>query len=339
MAKKVRNEVAVGVTVLVVLVLTIYIVVTLADWSSLFTAQQKITVRLPYTVGLKGLSVGSPIHLGGIKVGQITHTRISRLDPTEWGPGDICVFFTMKIPKKYQMRRDCTLVPQSNVLGGQALLYIENLGSKGEIIADGETVDLPLADSVMDAIKREFDSDNPDSILALVKYEVNRDNADSIMASLKKTVAELEEDISAVGGQIQQTLEKTGLALDTARSTLNNLKELSDDERIDMVINNIAEVSVNLKLTSEEVRRAPWKLLYKPTQKELKIQSLVDSAGAFAVGAERLDNTAFRLQKLMAAPEDKAVLDKEQIKSMVAELETSFEQFQKAEKRFWEALE
>jgi ABC-type transporter Mla subunit MlaD len=339
MAKKVRNEVAVGVTVLVVLVLTIYIVVTLADWSSLFTAQQKITVRLPYTVGLKGLSVGSPIHLGGIKIGQITHTRISRLDPTERGPGDICVFFTMKIPKQYQMRRDCTLVPQSNVLGGQALLSIENLGSKGEVIADGETVDLPLADSVMDAIKREFDSDNPDSILALVKYEVNRDNADSIMASLKKTVAELEEDISAVGGQIQQTLEKAGLALDTARSTLNNLKELSGDERIDRVINNIAEVSVNLKLTSEEVRRAPWKLLYKPTQKELKIQSLVDSAGAFAVGAERLDNTAFRFQKLMATPEDKAVLDKEQIKSMVAELETSFEQFRKAEKRFWEALE
>jgi hypothetical protein len=41
----------------------------------------------------------------------------------------------------------------------------------------------------------------------------------------------------------------------------------------------------------------------------------------------------------MATPEDKAVLDKEQIKSMVAELETSFEQFQKAEKKFWEALE
>jgi len=339
MAKKVRNEVAVGATVLVVLLLTIYIVVMLADWSSLLTAQQRITVRVPYTVGLKGLSVGSPVHLGGIKIGQITHTRISKLESAEGGGGDIHVFFTMKIPKEYQLRRDCALVPQSNVLGGEALLSIENLGSEGEIIADGETVDLELADSVMDALKREFDSDNPDSILALVKYEVNRDNADSIMASLKRTVAALEEDISEIGRQMQQTLEKAGVALETARSTLNELKELSGDERIDMVIDNITEVSVNLKLTSEEVRRAPWKLLYKPSQKEFKIQSLVDSAGAFAVGAERLDNTAFRLQQLMGTAEEKSVLEEEQIKSMVAELESSFEQFQKAEKKFWEALE
>ncbi|MHC4458921.1 MAG: hypothetical protein ACYS0I_17910, partial [Planctomycetota bacterium] len=97
-------------------------------------------------------------------------------------------------------------------------------------------------------------------------------------------------------------------------------------------------VSVNFKLTSQEVRRAPWKLLYKPSQKEFKIQSLVDSAGAFAAGAERLDSTALRLQKLMATMDDKELIDKNQIKSMVSELEASFEQFQIAEQNFWEEL-
>lgn len=338
MAKKVRNEVAVGITVLVVLVLAVYIVIMLADWSSLSIAQQKITVRLPYRVGLKGLSDGSPVHLGGIKVGQITHTHIRKFDPTTPGTDDIYVFFTMKIPQQYQLRRDCVLMPQSNVLGGQVLLSIEDLGREGEIIKDGQTVNLFLADSVTEVIKHEFDPDDPNSLLARIKYEVNRDNADSIVASLKSTAAQLEKDIHAIAGQIQQTLAKADSALDTTQSALKNLKEFTDDERIDRIISNIDEVSVNFKLTSRDVRRAPWKLFYKPKQKELKIQTLIDSAGAFAAGAERLDSAALRLQKLTAAASDKRLIDKDHIKSMVSELEASFEQFQKAERKFWEEL-
>lgn len=323
---------------MVVLALAIYIVVMLADWSSLFTPQQKITVRIPYRVGLKGLSVGSPVHLGGIKVGQITHTQIRKLNPAVPDANDIYVFFTMKIPRQYQLRRDCKLVPQSNVLGGETLLSIEDLGGEGEIIKDGQTVDLTLADNVMEALKREFDADNPDSVLALVKYEVNRNNADSFIASLKSTVSQLEKNISDIAGQLQQTVQKAESTLETARSALQNLKEFGDDERIDKIMGNITEVSVNLKLTSQEVRRAPWKLLYKPKAKEFRIQALVDSAGAFAAGAERLDYTALRLQKLIAAADDKALVEKEHIKSMLAELEVSFEQFKKAEQKFWEEL-
>ncbi len=338
MARKTRNEVAVGITVLAVLVLAIYIVVLLADWSNLFTAQQEITVRLPSKVGLKGLSDGSPVHLGGIKIGQITHTQISKLDPTRPGTDDIYVLFTMKIPQQYQLRRDCVLVPQSNVLGGQALLSIEDLGHEGEIIKDGETVNLTLGDTILDTFRREFDSDNPNSVLALVKYEVNRANADSVVASLKNVAAQLEKGIPIITSQIEQMFAKADSALDAAQSVLENVNELVADERIDRIKNNIYEVSVNFKETSRRIRRAPWLLLYKPGRKEFKIQALVDSAYAFAAGAERLDSTALRLQKLMATMGDKQLTDKNKLKSMVSELEASFEQFQIAEKKFWEEL-
>ncbi|MHC4626892.1 MAG: hypothetical protein ACYTDV_07915, partial [Planctomycetota bacterium] len=126
--------------------------------------------------------------------------------------------------------------------------------------------------------------------------------------------------------------------LDSAHATLTNLKAITGDERIDRIIGNVAAVSSNLKLTSQEVRRAPWKLLYKPKEKEFRIQALVDSAGAFAAGAERLDNTALRLHKLMSATGDEPQIDKDRIESIFAELEASFEQFQKAEQKFWEEL-
>jgi ABC-type transporter Mla subunit MlaD len=338
MARKTRNEVAVGMTVLIVLALVTYIVIMLADWSSLLTPQQKITVKVPYRVGLRGLISGSPVYLGGIKIGRVTDTWISKLDQTNESADEIYVFFTMKIPKKYQLLSDCVLVPQSNVFGGQALLSIEDLGRDGEVIRDGQTVDLLLADSAMEAIKQEFNPDDPNSLLARVKYEVDRDKADSIVTSVKDAIAQLEKDINDVAKKLQQTLDKAESALHSAQSTLEDIKEVAGDERLDRIVGNLTEVSVNLKLTSREVRRAPWKLLYKPKRKEFRIQALVDSAGAFAAGAERLDSAALRLQKLLAVTEDKQLSDKDQIKSMLAELETSFEQFRKAERKFWDEL-
>ena len=101
---------------------------------------------------------------------------------------------------------------------------------------------------------------------------------------------------------------------------------------------NLNEVSINLKLTTQEVRRAPWKLLYKPKPREYKIQALVDSAGAFAAGAESLDSTAVRLKKLADEYDDQDQIDREKIESMVLELQASFEEFQEAERIFWEKL-
>lgn len=315
MAKKPRNEIAVGITFSVVLVLTIYLVVMLADWSSLFTPQQDITVRIPYKIGLKGLTKGSVINIGGVKVGTITKTAIQKTSPDPTDNNDVYVFFTMKIPQQYQLKTDCVLLSQSSVLGGQVVLSIEDLGQQGEVINNGQTVDLLLADSVMDALKREFNPDDPESFFA-----------------------RLAKDIFGITKRIQETMVKVDSALETAQTSIEEIRELVEDERVESIISNISETSINLKLTTQEIRRAPWKVLYKPTRKEYKIQTLLDSASAFAAGAERLDNTAIRLNKLVTASDGKSELDRDKIKSMVSELETSFEYFRKAEKKFWDEL-
>lgn len=338
MAKKARNEVAVGITTFIVLILTIYIIVMLADWSSIWTPHQNITVRLPYRSGLKGLAENSPVLLGGVKIGSITKTEIKKLDKTSSDGNDVYVFFTMKIPQEYQLRYDCVLLPQSNLLGGQPSLSIEDLGSKSESIKDGQIVELRLAESMMEAIKHEFDAADPESLLSLVKYEVNRDYNDSVVSSLKNLTAELEKAIPSVADKVKQMLAKAESTLDTAQSALQNLKDITADARVDKILNNITQVSTNLKITSQEVRRAPWKLLYKPKENEFKIQSLVDSAGSFAAGAESLDNSVVRLQTLIATADDKQPIDKDKLGSIIAELEASFNKFQEVEQKFWEEL-
>jgi len=403
MMRKTRNEVAVGMTVLAVLVLATYIIVMLADWSSLGVAQQKITVKVHYKVGLKGLQVGSPVHLGGVKIGNVTDTQIRRLGPGATDPNEVYVFFTMKMPQQYQLRSDCVLAPKSNLLGGETLLVVEDLGGEGEIVSDGQTVELALADDTMEAIKREFNINDPNSLLSRMKSDIpaisgaiqqtlakvdlaldvavsalrefspkdpnsllarakddvlaitgqmrsSLSKADSALDSARAALREFDPndpnsllarakiDVLGITGRMQLTLGKVDSALDNARAALKNLRQYTGDERIDRIIGNINEVTVNLKLTSQEVRRAPWKLLHRPKKKESEMQALVDSAGAFAAAAERLDSAALRLHRLTTTTDDQLLIDKDRIKSMVSELETSFEQYRQAEQKFWEDL-
>jgi ABC-type transporter Mla subunit MlaD len=177
----------------------------------------------------------------------------------------------------------------------------------------------------------------------VAKLDTSLDNAQSAMANLKditgdERVDKIIDNITEASSNLKNTIAKLDTSLDSAQSTLKGLKEITGDERIDRIISNVTAVSSNLKLTSQEVRRAPWKLFYKPEEKEFRIQALVDSAGAFAAGAERLDDTALRLQKLMSTSDEKLQVDKDRIESIYSELEASFEQFKEAEKKFWEEL-
>jgi len=411
MAKKHRNEVAVGITVLVVLVLTIYIVVVLADWSNLTTKQQKITVQLPYRVGLKGLMERSPIFLGGAKIGQII--AVERPGPLGEDPDELFVSFTMKIPAQYQLRQDCVLAPESNVLGGQASLAIKDLGAKGQIIQPGQTVQLPLQKSIadtMDAIKRELNADVPGSLMHRIKHEFNRDNDDAVItsiaeaatnlkqitdkidqqfsfdeeqkslivkihlaldklnasldqidelvetnkapvtetiASLRDTARSVKEKVPPLLDDLKKALAKADVALDATRLALDDLKELTSSVKdafkvnrptIDRIVRNLNEISVNLKLASREIRRAPWKLVYKPKKSELYLHAVIDSAGAFASGAESLDDASVRLQSMLQSTDESLPLDRKRLDAIIAELETSFTNFQKAEEKFWNEL-
>ncbi len=431
MAKKHRNEVAVGATVLLVLVLTIYIVVTLADWSSLVAKKQHITVQQPYRVGLKGLAEGSPIYLGGIKIGQITETSFASPDDQAVGTEEIHVYFTMEIPASYRLFKNCVLSPQSNVLGGSSSLVIKDLGTKEEIL-DGEMVPLKLEGSIseaMDSIKQELNPDLPDSLMSRLKYEFSRDrdnsfmktlidtitnvenitakidqqvtvdeekqslivkvhialdhlneitqqvseqldekeietvafklhaaldtfnhsldNIDELIATTKPGITETVSSLQAAAQKIGPALDKANTALDAAWISLDNIQDMTaalketvlvNRNSVDDVIRNMHEVSVNIKMASREIRRAPWKLLYTPEEDELHIQGMIDAAGAFAAGAERLDEASMRLQALLEQTTGEVPLDKKRIDALTAELETSFEKFKSAEEKFWKEI-
>jgi len=180
--------------------------------------------------------------------------------------------------------------------------------------------------------------------------EPNKDDLTATVQSLKQAANQLETDLPEFFAAATRPLRRADAVMEDAREVLDYLKDatrtarqvlLVNRERIESMVNNLDELSVNLKLASREIRRAPWRLLHKPQASELNRQNIVDAAGSFAAAAERLDATMLRLQALAAAAIDEQPLpvDKDRIDQIIAELETSFNQFQKAEKVFWNELE
>ena len=425
MAKKHTNEVAVGLTALVALVLAVYVVVALGDWQNLFADKQRIKVQVPYKVGLKGLAQGSPVLLGGAKIGQICETSIGK-DKAD--PDTIWVYFTIEIPKEYTLRDDCVLAPISNVLGGQSSLAIKDVG-KGNKLTDDDVLILPdrgenlekdegevrvtFEPTITDAInnlKDQLNADNKDSLMrqikdlvakidgqvsldeegksflskmhgimdklntitAELKSELDAENKKAVVAKMHEVLAKLDrslaevedlvksnkDDISASVSSAKNTLARieqdTPEILDKIKKVLNDLEpavaraealvtEIKDTvavnrPMIDELLVKLNEIATNLKLASSDIRRAPWKLLYQPGKSEAELQKLVDSAGAFATGAEQLESTSLRLQALLAEAGDRTPDDVERIQTILAELETSFKRFRLAEDKFWKEI-
>jgi len=146
--------------------------------------------------------------------------------------------------------------------------------------------------------------------------------------------------IQQASGRIDSLLEDKGPAL---RETIDNVKDTTARAReliiarrptIERMLANLSLTAAQLKLASIEIRRSPWRLLYKPSDEELETDNLYDAARSFALAAGTLDTSLASLQAMQQAEN----VDPQQIQEMLEYLEKIFAKYQEAEDAFWTAL-
>ena len=424
MTRQHKNEMIVGAVTLMVLGLTLFIVLTLGDFDSLTQRQKTITIQVPYRSGLQGIDVGSPIVLGGAKVGKVTRAGVESF---ETGPDgqSVTVSFDMRISDDLQLYEDCELAVGGNLLGGFVSLTIRDLGGKGTLLEDRAVIkkDLggglgDLLDTFQERLMVELDRENEESLLALlvrtaenldalsakldrqlaiegeegtfaqklhdllnrfntvaetVEQQLSDDNdqaalarlnraldllgeslerVDAILAEnqddvrqaisgLRRTIDAVEQDVPAVLSSMKDMLADADEGAVAFRDAMGSLEErvLLNRSRIDGTLENLQQISSTLNLAAVEIRRAPWRLLYKPDHDEETLQNLVDAAGAFAVSAERLETASGRLESALSAVEKEVPVDPAVLQEILSELQLTFERFQEAEIVFWDELQ
>ncbi len=152
--------------------------------------------------------------------------------------------------------------------------------------------------------------------------------ADKIAGAVDSVKGTIDEARTSLD-DVKKTVENTRDATASVRSILSNNRS-----RIDEIVKDLGTTSNNLGFASGEIRRSPWRLLYKPGAGEVANQNLYDSARQFAEGAASLQDSASALRDMLADPN----ADPKKVQSLMEELSASFQKFQSVEKTLWEQV-
>lgn len=257
-------------------------------------------------------------------------------------------------------------------LGGDARLTLNDIRPRLNGILDdtrprvNDTLDqfkatAVTADETIRHIKSKIDP-------AYAKYEGVADNASgamanlndvlgdtkgdirSTMASLASATGTLKEKLPAVMDKVANaldgfrgTLDKTAAVLEEVNATAANAKDLTGNirsilagnrSRLDEIIKSANVASQNLAAASGEIRRSPWRLLYKPNDNEANNQNLYDAARQFAEASRKLQDSSQALRDTLQDPGAKEA----DIRKILERLDGDFTNYKKVESALWERV-
>jgi ABC-type transporter Mla subunit MlaD len=158
-------------------------------------------------------------------------------------------------------------------------------------------------------------------------------NVEAASASAREAVDRFNEETLALADDL---LRQGRAAAEEARETIVRVdREIAEQApEIRKSIANARLASDQLRLTAGEVRRTPWRLLYRPSERELEFELLYDAARTYASAVSDLRAASESLEELRetdAAEPDRAA-------RLAGQIETAFERYEAAERRFLDLL-
>jgi ABC-type transporter Mla subunit MlaD len=170
------------------------------------------------------------------------------------------------------------------------------------------------------------------------------------IANLNAATGTVKERLPGIVDKVESGLTRVQTAIDSANVALEDVKVIASDTKdtsanvrsivvgnrgkIDGMIASLKATSDNLKYGTAELRRSPWRLLYRPPPGEVANLNLYDSARQFAEGANDLNDAAAALRDALKDPQTTP----EQVQNLVDQLDKSFANFSQIEQELWKQV-
>lgn len=168
---------------------------------------------------------------------------------------------------------------------------------------------------------------------------------------IKETVANLQAssaDAKAVTARVrEETMEQVHALLTTAQDGLNNAQDVLQRMSVDYDVwaANLADALANANLTSQqlklagiEIRRSPWKLLYRPDETELQHELLYEAARSFAMAAADLKASSVAADRMLKEHPEELKSSPELMKRLQDNLIDPLDRYKKAQAELFEIL-
>ncbi len=262
-----RNEIRAGVFLLLSFVILAVMIFAVSDIQSLFRKKKEVKVLFQFS---DGIEKNAPVRLSGIKIGKVSDIRVA----PELGDK---VELTLSVFSDTVIRRDTkAAIKTLGLVGGK---YVELTGGspksplleQGGVLIGEESFKMEdLTKTALDVVNRlKHIATNIDAMLGDPAFT----------KSLRTTVANL-QDVSAnikvmtsSKDEVAQGLKDLPVILKKVEESMNTIKAISEKsdamlgenkKNIDATMENVREITNNLKDLTADVKKHPWKLIRKP---------------------------------------------------------------------------
>ncbi|MCK4665674.1 MCE family protein [Candidatus Dependentiae bacterium] len=278
--KKRRNDILVGFFTLIAIVIILYSIINIIkiskhkDYYKLYSRVENVA----------NLEIGTKIFLQGYEIGKVSEIRINQNN------NDLSFLVTMQIKKDIILYKDTkALVSGLGLFGDMTILMIlpefrdEVLKDEDYLVLEQDIGVKELVSDVKETIRDidEFVKGDLKEMTAEAKVFVKQistvisDNADSFSESivlLNKDLKEFHKAISIVNKLVGRNENTINELLENIHSSSKNLKDITADftkmsktstEELNKMAKNLAITSKNFAIVSEDIKKHPWKLLWK----------------------------------------------------------------------------
>ncbi len=161
-----------------------------------------------------------------------------------------------------------------------------------------------------------------------------------LIANLNTASGSIKDQLPGMLTKLEGTIDGAQKAMEEIQKTVKNTTELSDslkqvvgrnESKLEGIIVSLKTTGDNLKAASSEIRRSPWRLLYKPAPNEVANLNVYDSARQFAEGANELNDAASALRDALKTGGS----TEKDVQEMMSRLEKSFSNFKQVEGKLW----
>ncbi len=159
-----------------------------------------------------------------------------------------------------------------------------------------------------------------------------RETVREASASLDRVLTRAEtvaDDVADAARAAKQTMHDADAAVEDVQSVITRNKP-----QIGVVVDRLASTATTLELASQEIRRSPWRLLFRPDGRQRDSMNLYDAARRFAEGANALQDAAVALEGV--AMDETATPD--EVEALLERVRTRFDEYRAAEQALYERI-
>jgi hypothetical protein len=165
----------------------------------------------------------------------------------------------------------------------------------------------------------------------------NRATIDGMVADAGELMAYANSDLKErVAGLLDRGDEGLENAVAVLQRAKTDYEAWSTD--LDETLGNASLMSQQLKLATIEIRRSPWKLLYKPTDQELAHEHLYEATRSFAVAAADMKAASLSVDRILQRYGTELAADQELFDRITGLLVEPLDRYETAQERLFDVL-